>query len=49
MQLRRDPTFFLATRAACRRYVRPAVHALYGFVRGADDIVDESERKCRVR
>jgi 15-cis-phytoene synthase len=39
MQLRRDPTFFLAT---CRlpADVRPAVHALYGFVRGADDIVD---------
>jgi 15-cis-phytoene synthase len=39
MQLRRDPTFFLATRRLPAD-VRPAVHALYGFVRGADDIVD---------
>jgi phytoene synthase len=39
MQLRHDPTFFWAT---CRlpREVRPAVHALYGYVRGADEIVD---------
>jgi 15-cis-phytoene synthase len=41
MQLRRDPTFFVATRRLPSD-VRPAVHALYGFVRGADDIVDES-------
>jgi phytoene synthase len=41
MQLRRDPTFFLATQRLPGD-VRPAVHALYGFVRGADDIVDES-------
>ncbi len=40
LQLRRDPTFFLATRRLPGD-VRPAVHALYGFVRGADDIVDE--------
>jgi phytoene synthase len=39
MQLRRDPTFFLATRRLPGD-VRPAVQALYGFVRGADDIVD---------
>jgi 15-cis-phytoene synthase len=39
MQMRRDPTFFLAT-SRLPRDVRPAVHALYGFVRGADDIVD---------
>jgi phytoene synthase len=39
MQLRRDPTFFLATRRLPPD-VRPAVHGLYGFVRGADDIVD---------
>jgi len=39
MQLRRDPTFFVATRRLPAD-VRPAVHALYGFVRGADDIVD---------
>lgn len=39
LQLRRDPTFFLATRRLPGD-VRPAVQALYGFVRGADDIVD---------
>lgn len=40
MQLRRDPTYFAATRAlpAGRR---PALYALYGFVRGADDIADD--------
>ena len=43
MQLRRDPTFFLAT-ARLPADVRPAVHALYGFVRGADDIVDAAPR-----
>ena len=39
MQRRHDPTFYWATRRlpADRR---PAVHALYGFVRGADEIVD---------
>jgi phytoene synthase len=43
MQLRHDPTFFWAT---CRlpRGVRPAVHALYGFVRGADELVDGPRR-----
>jgi len=39
LQLRRDPTFFVATRRLPDD-VRPAVQALYGFVRGADDIVD---------
>ena len=39
LQLRRDPTFFIATRRLPGD-VRPAVHALYGFVRGADGIVD---------
>jgi 15-cis-phytoene synthase len=43
LQLRRDPTFFIATRRLPSD-VRPAVHALYGFVRGADDIVDEPRR-----
>ncbi|PRY38648.1 phytoene/squalene synthase family protein [Umezawaea tangerina] len=33
-------TYFLATRLL-RREQRPAVHALYGFARWADDIVDE--------
>src|SRR5262249_34594527 len=39
MQLRHDPTYFAATRClpADRR---PAVHALYGYVRGADQIAD---------
>jgi phytoene synthase len=53
MQLRRDPTFFLAS-SRLPRDVRPAVHALYGFVRGADDIVDapsarEDSRRRRAR
>ena len=39
MQRRHDPTYYLATRCLPRD-VRPAVHALYGFVRGADEIVD---------
>lgn len=39
MQRRHDPTFFLAT-ARLPRANRPAVHALYGFLRGADEIVD---------
>jgi phytoene synthase len=36
---RHDPTYYWATRRLPRD-VRPAVHALYGFVRGADEIVD---------
>ena len=43
MQLRHDPTFFWATRRLPRD-VRPAVHALYGYVRGADEIVDGAGR-----
>ncbi|MGE4426515.1 MAG: phytoene/squalene synthase family protein [Solirubrobacteraceae bacterium] len=43
MQLRHDPTFFVAT-ARLPRHVRPAVHALYGFLRGADEIVDGRHR-----
>ncbi|WP_205697768.1 squalene/phytoene synthase family protein [Conexibacter sp. SYSU D00693] len=39
MQLRHDPTFALATALLPRR-VRPGVHALYGFFRGADELVD---------
>jgi phytoene synthase len=40
MQRRRDPTYYWAVRClpADRR---PAIHALYGFVRGADDIADD--------
>jgi phytoene synthase len=43
MQLRHDPTFFAAT-ARLPREIRPAVHALYGYVRGADDIVDRARK-----
>ncbi len=39
MQVRYDPTFFLAT-SRLPRQRRPVVHALYGFFRGADQIVD---------
>ncbi len=39
MQLRHDPTFFWAT-ALLPADRRPAVHALYGYVRGADELVD---------
>jgi phytoene synthase len=43
LQRRHDPTFFLAT-ARLPRERRPAVHALYGFLRGADEIVDGRNR-----
>ena len=43
MQRRHDPTFYCAT-LRLPREVRPAVHALYGFVRGADQIVDGADR-----
>jgi phytoene synthase len=43
MQLRHDPTFYCAT-LRLPRDVRPAVHALYGFVRGADQLVDGADR-----
>ena len=36
---RHDPTFYLAV-LRLPADVRPVVHALYGFVRGADEIVD---------
>ena len=39
LQRRHDPTYYYATRCLPRD-VQPAVHALYGFVRGADQIVD---------
>jgi phytoene synthase len=45
LQLRHDPTFFWATRRMPAD-VRPAVHALYGFVRGADEIVDAVRPGC---
>jgi len=43
MQRRHDPTFYWAT-TRLPAAVRPAVHALYGFVRGADEIVDGAGR-----
>ncbi len=43
MQLRHDPTFFWATQRLPRR-VRPAVHAVYGYVRSADEVVDGPRR-----
>jgi 15-cis-phytoene synthase len=43
MQRRHDPTFYLATRRLPVE-VRPAVHALYGFLRGADQLVDGPRR-----
>lgn len=43
MQRRHDPTYYWAT-LRLPREVRPAVHALYGFVRGADELVDGNGR-----
>jgi 15-cis-phytoene synthase len=43
MQRRHDPAYHVATRALPAD-VRPAVHALYGFLRGADEIVDGPRR-----
>lgn len=43
LQRRHDPTYWLAT-ARLPREVRPAVHAVYGFVRRADEIVDGPAR-----
>lgn len=39
LQRRHDPTFYVATRMLPAE-VRPAIHAVYGYVRGADEIVD---------
>jgi phytoene synthase len=44
MQLRHDPTYFWAT-SRLPREVRPAVRALYGYVRGADELVDGAGRR----
>lgn len=44
MQRRYDPTYYCAT-LRLPAEVRPAVHALYGFVRGADQIVDGPDRR----
>ncbi|MCU0312566.1 MAG: squalene/phytoene synthase family protein [Solirubrobacteraceae bacterium] len=40
MQRRRDPTYYWAVRCLPAER-RPPIHALYGFVRGADDIADD--------
>src|SRR5688572_26479352 len=46
MLRRHDPTYHLAV-ARLPRERRSAVHALYGFVRGADEIVDGAGRDLR--
>jgi phytoene synthase len=43
MQRRHDPTYYFATRRLPRE-LRPATHALYGYVRTADQIVDGPRR-----
>ena len=43
MQLRHDPTYYWATRRLPAE-IRPATHALYGYVRTADEIVDGPRR-----
>ena len=43
MQLRHDPTYYWATRRLPAE-IRPATHALYGYVRTADEIVDGPDR-----
>ena len=43
MLRRHDPTYYLATRRLPRE-LRPATHALYGYVRTADQIVDGPHR-----
>ncbi|MGI8750509.1 MAG: squalene/phytoene synthase family protein, partial [Thermoleophilaceae bacterium] len=40
---RHDPTYYFATRRLPAE-VRPAVHALYAFVRSADELVDGPAR-----
>src|SRR3954467_11301722 len=43
MQRRHDPTYYWATRRLPEE-IRPATHALYGYVRTADEIVDGPRR-----
>ena len=43
MHRRHDPTYYWATRRLPRE-IRPATHALYGYVRTADEIVDGPRR-----
>jgi phytoene synthase len=42
-QRRHDPTYYFATRRLPPE-VRPAIHALYGYVRAADELVDGPRR-----
>ena len=46
MQRRHDPTYYWATRRLPEE-IRPATHALYGYVRTADEIVDGPRRDGR--
>jgi phytoene synthase len=46
MQRRHDPTYYWATRRLPQE-IRPATHALYGYVRTADQIVDGPRRDGR--
>src|SRR3954449_9514898 len=43
MHRRHDPTYYWATRRLPGE-IRPATHALYGYVRTADEIVDGPRR-----
>ena len=43
MHRRHDPTYYWATRRLPAE-VRPATHALYGYVRTADQLVDGPRR-----
>src|SRR4051812_3083240 len=43
LQRRHDPTYYWAT-LRLPKAVRPATHALYGYVRMADEIVDGPRR-----
>src|SRR5215212_3129072 len=43
MHRRHDPTYYWATRRLPRD-LRPATHALYGYVRTADELVDGPRR-----
>lgn len=46
MHRRHDPTYYFATRRLPAE-VRPAVHALYAFVRSADELVDGPDRAAQ--
>ena len=48
MHKRHDPTYYWATRRLPAA-IRPATHALYGYVRMADEIVDGTSRPKSAR